>query len=248
MSGRRRPAWQVSAVLVLGVVLMLGFAGLGWWQLERRIWKHDLIARVEARIHAAPMTLDALEALEPGDLEYRRVTVSGRFDPAREALVKAVTELGGGYWVLTPLVTGDGRTILVNRGFVPPGMRAAQDRPAPPAEPVAVTGLARLSEPGGAFLHRNDPAAGRWYSRDTDAIATALGLGPSAAFFIDADAGPEPDVFPAGGLTVVQFRDTHLVYALTWFALAAMVAGGLAVLIRSEFQLRKPTPLNGDTP
>jgi surfeit locus 1 family protein len=35
-------------------------------------------------------------------------------------------------------------------------------------------------------------------------------------------------------LTVVRFRNNHLVYALTWFALAAMVAGAMAMLVRSE--------------
>ena len=33
----------------------LVFAGLGIWQVERRSWKLDLIARVEARIDAAPV-------------------------------------------------------------------------------------------------------------------------------------------------------------------------------------------------
>ena len=42
----------------------------------------------------------------------------------REVLVAATTELGQGYWVLTPLRTADGAWLLVNRGFVPPGLRA----------------------------------------------------------------------------------------------------------------------------
>lgn len=247
MNTRRRPLWQVSVVLALGTALMLGFAALGWWQVERRAWKHDLIARVETRIHAAPVPMAALDGLMPEDLEYRRVSVTGRFDPDREVLVTAVTELGGGYWVLAPLTSGNDRTVLVNRGFVPPEMRDPHSRAGPPRDPITVTGLARLSEPGGAFLRQNDPEAGRWYSRDTDAISAALNLGPTAAFFIDADARSEPDVFPAGGLTVVRFRDTHLVYALTWFALAAMVAGGLGVLIRSELQVRRPPLLNGNS-
>ncbi|NWM49736.1 SURF1 family protein, partial [Escherichia coli] len=38
----------------------------------------------------------------------------------------------------------------------------------------------------------------------------------------DADAAPNPGGYPVGGLTVVRFADNHLVYALTWFGLAAM--------------------------
>lgn len=244
MTPRRRPAWQVGVVLGLGVILMLGLVALGWWQMERRAWKHDLIARVEARIHTAPLPLAALDGLAPDEKEYRRVTVSGRFIPTREVLVRAVTGLGGGYWVLTPLITGDGRTVLINRGFVPPELRNPQTRGKPPAGPVTITGLARLSEPGGAFLRDNDPQADRWYSRDIDAMASALGLDGVASVFVDAGVGPS-DTYPVGGLTVVQFRDTHLVYALTWFALAVMVAAGLFLLIRYEMHpqgpgLRKP--------
>ena len=86
-----------------------------------------------------------------------------------------MTELGGGYWVMTPLVRDDGTTVLVNRGFVPADKRdPASWRSAEPAA-VTVTGLLRMTEPGGAFLRSNDPAADRWYSRDVAAIAASRG-------------------------------------------------------------------------
>ena len=240
MSERRRPLWQIGVVLGLAAVLMFVFAALGVWQVERRAWKHDLIARVEARIHADPLPVDLLDGLPAADVEYDRVTVTGRFDHGRETLVKAVTELGGGFWVLTPLTTDDGLTILINRGFVPSEMRDPAGRSATAdLNPVTITGLARLSEPGGAFLRSNDPSGDRWYSRDIEAIARARGLGPVAGFFIDAEANSAPGSYPVGGLTVVQFRDAHLSYALTWFALAAMVAAAMALLVRSELRLRR---------
>lgn len=240
MSERRRPLWQVGLILGLAAILMACFAALGIWQVERRAWKHDLIARVEARIHADPLPIDLLDGLSPAEVEYDRVSVTGRFDNARETLVKAVTELGGGYWVLTPLTADDGLTVLINRGFVPEEMRDLGNRSsAESLDPVTIIGLARRSEPGGGFLRSNDPQGNRWYSRDVEAIARARGLGPVASFFIDAEAAPTPGSFPVGGLTVVQFRDAHLSYALTWFALAAMVAVGIGLLIRSEIRLRR---------
>ena len=78
---------------------------------------------------------------------------------------------------------------------------------------------------GGGFLRRNDPAADRWFSRDVDAIARAKGLADAAPYFIDADRAG--DAQPIGGLTVIAFRNPHLTYALTWFAMA----GGLLVLV-----------------
>jgi len=62
------------------------------------------------------------------------------------------------------------------------------------------------------------------------AIAASRHLGPVAPYFIDADATPNPGGYPIGGLTVVAFRNTHLVYAITWFCLASLSLFGLWML------------------
>ena len=207
--------------------LAVVFLALGTWQVQRLFWKLDLIERVESRIHAAPVTAPARAewpSVAREKDEYRRVTATGLFRHDRTALVQAVTERGAGFWVMTPLVLADGSTLLVNRGFVPTDRSSPEARLASEiaAGPVAVTGLLRMSEPGGAFLRSNDPANDRWFSRDVSAIAAARGLEDVAPYFIDADATPNPGGLPIGGLTVVAFRNSHLVYALTWYALAAM--------------------------
>lgn len=212
----------------MSLIAAAGFVALGIWQVERRAWKLDLIARVEARVHAPPASLSAPSGWPRFDAraeEYRRVTATGTFLHDRSTPVKAVTERGAGFWMLTPLRTPQG-VVLVNRGFVPDNLRIRA-----PVETglVRVTGLLRASEPKGGFLRANDPVANRWYSRDVAAIAAARGVGPAAPFFIDADATPNPGGYPIGGLTVIRFRNSHLVYALTWFALAAL-SGGAAVL------------------
>ena len=105
--------------------------------------------------------------------------------------------------------------------------------------PAVLAGLLRLTEPKGGFLRDNDPAAGRWFSRDVAAIAQAKRLdGPVAPYFIDADATPNPGGWPRGGLTVVRFANSHLVYALTWFGLALMSAGGAVLWLRDERRRR----------
>jgi surfeit locus 1 family protein len=232
MDGAARSPRSLAALVVMLTACALacaGFVALGVWQLQRLGWKEALIARVERNLQAAP-------AIAPGPAqwpaltredEYRRVRVQGRLAPGREVLVAATTELGAGYWVLAPLRTEAGYWLLVNRGFVPPDQRG-QVPPADPARPV--TGLLRFSEPGGRLLQKNDPAAGRWYSRDVAAIAAAQGLeGPVAPYFLDAQ-GPASG-WPRAGLTVVRFRNDHLVYALTWFALAAMMAAAIVYLL-----------------
>ncbi|WDZ81345.1 SURF1 family protein (plasmid) [Ensifer adhaerens] len=220
--------------------LVAVFLALGTWQVQRLYWKLDLIARVEARVGApavaAPPQSD-WDAVNREKDEYRRVTATGTFAHDKTALVQAVTELGAGFWVLTPLRRDDGSTVLVNRGFVPTDRRDAITRtPSETDVTTMVTGLLRISEPGGAFLRSNDPPSDRWFSRDVAAIAAAKGLHKVAPYFIDADATPNPGALPIGGLTIVRFRNSHLVYALTWFALAAMSAAGAYFVYRQRIK------------
>jgi len=229
----------------LALLAFIGFLALGQWQLERRAWKLDLIERVEQRVDAPPVVAPTDADIDPQEFEYLRVRLHGEFLHQRETLVQASTRLGSGYWVLTPLRRQDGTTVLVNRGFVPPENRhRAQRREGEPRGPVTVTGLLRPSEPGGAFLRDNAPEQDRWYSRDVAAIAEARGLDRVAPYFVDAEAPPLAEGGGAGqpvaGLTVIQFRNNHLVYALTWFMLALMVAGGAGYAAREEFRPRRP--------
>lgn len=233
--------WKLT-LLGLATAGVAGLSALGIWQLERRVWKLDLIARVEQRIHAVPIAAPgpaAWPAINASDDEYRRVSVSGQFLNGRETLVQAATELGAGYWVLTPLRTSEGFTVLVNRGFVPAERRDPATRAAGQlAGERAVTGLMRMTEPKGGFLRSNDPMMDRWYSRDVAAIAKTRGLSEAAPYFIDADASPNSGGLPRGGLTVIRFPNNHLVYALTWFTLALMLAGATLFAARHEWRGR----------
>ncbi|WP_311972325.1 SURF1 family protein [Bradyrhizobium campsiandrae] len=224
--------WLTVLPLAAFVVLM----ALGVWQVERRAWKLALIDRVEQRVHAPVQPIPAAASwptISAASDEYRHVGVSGRFLHDRETLVQAVTEEGPGYWVLTPLQRADGTTVLINRGFVPSERRDASTRQdGNPAGQVEITGLLRITEPKGGFLRDNVPQHNRWYSRDVAAIAAARDLRNVAPFFIDADAGSQSAGGPIGGLTVIRFPNNHLIYALTWFALAFMLAGRLFVTFR----------------
>lgn len=241
---RPRANATLAALGLAALAAVSGLVALGSWQVARRAWKHDLIARVEARIGAPPAPAPSRgdwPGVSAQTDAYRAVTATGTFLTERETLVQAVTALGGGFWVMTPLRVPDGTIVLVNRGFVPADRRGpAGARGAPPGE-TRVTGLLRTSEPGGAFLRSNDPGAERWYSRDVAAIAAARGLAEVAPYFIDADAETTADAegVPVGGLTVVAFSDNHLVYAATWFVLAAMVACAYGYVVLDERRTRR---------
>lgn len=240
-----------SALLWGAGALLCGlFVALGVWQVQRLAWKNDLIASVAARAHAEPVAAPAQDQwpalrADPAAHEYRRVRITGELIHGAEQLVQAVTDRGAGFWVMAPLRTTDGSVVWVNRGFVPSVSLWQSTREAARCTgPATVTGLLRRSEPGGGFLRRNDPAAGRWFSRDVPALAAAAGLPPAAVapYFVDAGADtpcatPEG---PVGGLTVLRFSNNHLVYALTWFALAAMTAAATVFVARDGARRRLP--------
>lgn len=226
------------------LIVILSCTALGIWQVQRLFWKQDLIARTEARVRAAPEPAPAIDTW-PGIStkrdEYRHVSVTGFYLPEQSVRVQAVTDLGAGFWLLTALRQADGAIVLINRGFVlaRQGSTTLNSRcaknPVDSSRPITITGLLRINEPDGAFLRNNDPLAQRWYSRDVVAIGRHLQLTNVAPFFIDADADPDPAQrirppsadCPIGGLTVVSFSNNHLVYAVTWFALALMIAGAV---------------------
>jgi len=219
-SSRARLFWAAGIAFV-----SLAFLALGTWQLYRMQWKHALVDRVNQRVHTEPVAVPPhgkWPFITADNSEYLHVQASGTLLLGQTTLVQASTQHGLGYWVMTPLQTASGDIILVNRGFV--SDRKAGEAAEP--HPATVTGLLRMSEPVGRVLRKNDPANQRWYSRDVQAIAAARGLGQVAPYFIDADANPAQEAGqPIGGLTVIAFNDNHLVYALTWYALALMIIG-----------------------
>jgi len=254
-AARQRSDTSRVARVALAVCAALAFAGfiaLGTWQVERRAWKLDLIARVDQRVHAPATTAPGRNewpTVNAANDEYRHIRIAGTFLHDKETLVQASTRLGAGFWVLTPLRTTEGTVVLVNRGFVPPEARERQARTAPePQGETTVAGLLRLTEPKGGFLRKNDPAGERWFSRDVQAIAAARGLNNVAPYFVDAEAPPaqamadaDTPAWPAAGLTVIAFPNSHLVYALTWYGLALMV------LIAAWFVRRSENAAHADT-
>lgn len=233
--------WRIMVVTVF-LFLFAGFMGLGIWQVQRLAWKTALIERVDNRIHAAPVDAPAPDVTITRDAhEYLRVKASGRFRHDLETPVKAVTDLGPGWWIMTPLETDRGFTVLVNRGFVPADMKPADSRPNAP-EQATVTGLLRLDEGHSGFMRDNDPSQNNWYAREVKAILDARGVtGETASYFIDAQptATPPTDSYPRAGLTVVRFANSHLVYALTWFGLAGGSLFGMVLVLRERRRNRQ---------
>jgi surfeit locus 1 family protein len=221
MTFRPYPGLTIACAL-----LFAGLCALGVWQLERLQWKLALIATVNGHMTAAPVTLDQIIAMPADEAQYRRVTISGRFDHSHEAYVFTTDAGAPVYHVLTPLRSDDGRVLMVDRGEVPkekldPATRVQGDG----AGETRVTGVWRMPDAPGAFTPLPDIAHRIWYARDLAGIAVSDHLALAAPVVIEAGAAPNPGGWPKGGQTVVSFRNQHLSYAVTWSGLALGLLG-----------------------
>jgi surfeit locus 1 family protein len=226
---QRRFPWAALFLSALGFVLLVG---LGTWQVLRLHQKEALIARIDERIHSAPLPLTRIEDLfaVAGDVDYWPVEVQGTFDHGKERHFLATHDGASGFFVYTPLMLADGRSVFVNRGFVPYDRKDPATRPEGQVEgAVTVTGLARnaLSEKPSSLVPDNDPAKNVFYWKDRNAMAASAGLDPDRVllFFIDAGPTPSPGGLPVGGVTIVDLPNSHLQYSLTWYGLAVALAG-----------------------
>jgi surfeit locus 1 family protein len=232
MKTAERHIWFAAPLVLLALAILLG---LGTWQVKRLHWKEALIADIEERLSASPVPLSEIEAMAKsgGDIEYRRVRLSGIFDHSRERHFFATHQGRTGYYIYTPLSLADGRILFVNRGFVPFEMKEPAKRPdGQVAGEVQIKGLARaplVAKPS-SMLPDNDIAKNIFYWKDLAAMASSVDIPPGRLvnLFVDADDAPNPGGWPQGGVTLIDLPNNHLQYAITWYGLAAalvIVAG-----------------------
>ena len=244
-----KPRWLVGHLFALALVVLFVF--LGFWQLERGEEREAYNALLAARLEAPPSPFETLKSeysltapAEEGDaVAYRRTTVTGRFDPEHEVLLRSRALDGNpGYHVLTPLVletseeTGD-RALLVNRGWVPYALNTPPvEEAAPPEGAVELTGILFPRQVPAGGLSPRDPAEGRlatvaWVDTARLEKQTPYALEPvylELATQTPAQGGELPVPPPAPDLE----PGPHLSYALQWFSFALIGVVGYAFLMR----------------
>jgi surfeit locus 1 family protein len=210
-------------VIFLGVVGGLGFVALvslGLWQLQRLAWKEGVLATIETRIAAEPVSLP--EAPDPEADRYRAVRFEGEILPEELHVFWVTGAEGAGYRVISPFVTDEGRRILVDRGYI-----RATDK-----ENTRSTGRAELA---GNLLW---PDEGDWttpppevdtnilYARDIAYMSERLNTEPLLVVVRTGAENPTPLPVSTKGIP-----NNHLQYVITWFSLALIWAAMTAAFL-----------------
>ena len=215
------PALLTLAMLV--VLLMLGF-----WQVDRLVWKEDLLARIAARQAADAVKLDSaglgrLQRMEDG---YRRAVLRGRFGSQTGFWFTQIENKPDGlpsadkvgYHALSPFFLADGGVILIDRGFVPSRLKDAL--PPPPTQLQTLDVILRWPDRRGVFDNEDKPQQGLFYVRNPKAIGAHWGVDLPPFIGERAQTGSD---WPRGGQTRMKIANNHLQYAVTWFGLAIVL-------------------------
>ncbi|QTN19489.1 SURF1 family protein [Brevundimonas sp. AJA228-03] len=224
------PRFPILLTAFIAVCVAI-LCALGTWQVQRLTWKEGLIDRADAAALLAPAPL--AEVLTATDPEFRKALVVCRGLPTAAFVeLQSIHDGEPGRRLVSACVPeGMTQTFLVDRGFLPD---AVTERPRVMAStlPLAmVVELRRTPLPGPMIPA---PSQGRFFGRDSAAMAAALGAATPSGFTLYALSSSNPEI-PALIATAppAAFSNNHLGYAMTWFGLAlALIGFYVAVLVR----------------
>ncbi|MGY3236367.1 cytochrome oxidase assembly protein ShyY1 [Bradyrhizobium sp. USDA 4472] len=239
---------RVAGFALFTLLLTATFVALGVWQLQRRTAKHELVAALTERLAEPPVALPPpaqWATLTPARDEFRRVSFTATYAAMPDAMVyssgSAVRKDAStpGTWAFLPARLPSGEMVVIDAGFVENTMqdRSVEDRAVKKlvtGAPVVLTGYLRFPEAPSWLT----PAANRdkrlWFVRDHPAIASALGWGAVAPFYVDLEQPVPENGIPRPGPLDVHLKDDHLQYAVTWFLLAGAVLVAFGVWLKGR--------------
>jgi surfeit locus 1 family protein len=207
--------------LLFGAFGIAVLVSLGVWQLQRLAWKETVLAQIDARIGAAPVSLPTTPDVAVD--RYLPVLVSGALTGEELDVLVSRKEIGAGYRVISVLETDTGRRVLVDRGFLVDDARGL------PREVRALDVEGNLVWPDevDGYTPAPDAKTGVWFARDIPAMAVALKAEPLLVVAkSETGDGIEPMPVDSSAIT-----NDHLNYAITWFSLALVWAGMTGLLL-----------------
>ncbi len=200
-------------LIIIGLGGAAILVALGVWQVQRLTWKQAVIADIDARILAAPVSLPKVP--DPVVDAYLPVQASGRFSGDTIRVLVSQKSIGAGYRLITAFQTSQGK-VLVDRGFVSvddKGIATAQTE-------VTVIGNLQWPQESDKFTPAPDLDRNIWFARDVDALAMALDAEP--ILIVARSVSKDDPVVVPFPVDTSRIPNDHLQYAITWFSLAAI--------------------------
>ena len=233
-----RPKWIAFHLLVFAAIAAMIW--LAFWQLRRLDERRAFNDVVTERIDQPPVPFEQLLPTaidDPDAVEWRQVTVSGRYLDDQIVWFNRSQDGLAGDNVLSALVD-DYTTVVVNRGFVVLGAEV----PAAPDGDVEVLGRIRVpsERQRGGLTDSTDGPVSEVRRVDLGLLGQQL-PGEVAPVYLDL-IGSVPNVAPGDPAPVpapTLDEGPHLSYAVQWFIFATAVLIGWILAIRRSVATRR---------
>jgi len=232
-------------------VVLLAYAAylLGQWQFHRLNDRETSNAQTRVNLRSEPVPVG--DVLTPGQParqqdEWRRVTATGTYLADESVVIRYQTRDGAsGVDIVTPLVTGDGTALLVDRGWLETGNQGMDtvDAPSPPGGRVTVVGWVRSDATGKAATVTDGSA------RAVSSVEIAGTLDePVYGGFVDLESETPP---PEQPLTRTELPDLgngpHFFYGLQWWFFGVLAVFGFCYLAYDERRKLRAARGGGDS-
>lgn len=226
----------------LVLVVVPSFIWLGFWQLDRWEERSASANLQQDNVAAEPVPVEDLTSVGTDvahDDRWRTVEATGTWDSDNEVLLRNRDgSQGVGFHVLTPLVTEEGPSLLVNRGWIQRGENA-HDTPEPPAVPdgeVTVRGRLHYSEneDNTGLSNRDDLPEGQIMIVDVDELADVLPHDVYGGYVELTDQAPVPENPPERVPLHEEDTGMSASYAVQWWVFAVVAVVGWIVLMSRE--------------
>ncbi len=258
-----KPKWIFGHLIALAFVVMA--VNLGFWQIrrlhERQAFNRQVVANMQAPVSSLDAVLPNGSTFKDVHHELnRRVRVTGKYLVNKEMVITGQASADGipGVWIVTPLQLGDGRVVLINRGWLPStGQITTPPTDAkPPTGQVRVTGLVSETQPQaeGESPERNVANQRSFLRIDIKRIAQEFSQPLVPAFVQRSDQAPrDPGPRSPANLEPAPLSNgPHLSYTLQWFVFAGVVVVGypflLWIMAKDREGERDAPPIDDDLP
>ena len=206
--------WGMVVFGVLGTTILLS---LGIWQLQRLAWKQEVLRAIESKILAPAVEIP--QTVLPDAHSLLPVRAEGRYKGDTVRVLVSQKIYGAGYRLITAFELVDGRTIMLDRGFI----SVRSEMPSTPEGRGQVIGNLQWPQEIDSFTPENDLATNIWFARDVARLAEHLKAEPVLLVLRDSSFETEAAT-PLPKMTA-NIPNDHMNYAITWFSLALIWLG-----------------------
>jgi surfeit locus 1 family protein len=203
----------IFLVCIPGLLLLLL---LGAWQLQRLAWKEGLLRDISSSLNSVPAKLPLKP--ETSVHNYFMTFTSGKIQSESVHVLTSKKQAGPGFKVISPLILADGRSILIDRGFI---IEKDKNQKFEIREFNEIVGYLLWPNETDHFTPEPNLERNIWFARDLNKMAdfleterillVATSINQDKSFQISA-----PDI---------TIPNNHLQYAITWFLMAILWFG-----------------------